>query len=176
MRSALECARSDPRIALHPTDFDRHPWLLNCNNGTLDLRSGELRAHDPGDLIRQLAPVAYDADAVHETWERFLNEATAGDGDLQAYLQRAAGYTLTGDTGERVFFLLLGPTTTGKSTFVEALVATLGDYAHPAGIEAFLRRTTVGGARPEIAALRPRWCDAGRPQCRQHGRSRQGWR
>jgi len=152
-RAALECARSDPRVAVHPTEFDRHPWLLNCRNGTLDLRSGALRPHDPLDLIRQLAPVDYDPGARHETWERFLDEATGGDLDLREYLQRAAGYSLTGDTGERVFFLLLGPTTTGKSTFIDALSATLGDYAHAAGIEAFLRRTTVGGARPEIAAL-----------------------
>ena len=152
-RAALECARSDPRIAIHPSEFDRQPDLLNCANGTLDLRSGSLRRHDPADLIRKLAPVAYEPDAHLALWESFLDEATGGDTDLRAYLQRAAGYSLTGETGERVFFLLLGPTTTGKSTFVEALLATLGDYAQATGIEAFLRRTHVGGPRPEIATL-----------------------
>lgn len=152
-RAALECARSDPRISVRPTEFDRHPWLLNCTNGTLDLRSGELRRHDPADLIRQRAPVEYDARARSAVWERYLDDVTGGDCDLRDYLQRAVGYSLTGDPCERVFFLLLGPTTSGKSTLIEALNATLADYAHPAGIEAFLQRTSVGGARPDIAAL-----------------------
>jgi putative DNA primase/helicase len=152
-RAALQCARSDPRIAVHPTEFDLHPWLLNCLNGTIDLRSGELRPHAAGDMIRQLAPVEFDAQARHEVWERFLEDVTGGDRDLRGYLQRAAGYSLTGDTGERVFFLLLGPTTTGKSTFIESLAAAAGDYARATGIEAFLRRGAVGGARPDIAAL-----------------------
>lgn len=152
-RAALECARSDPRIAAHPSEFDRRPDLLNCANGTLDLCTGELRAHDAADLIRKLAPAAYEPGARLEAWERFIDEATGGDLDLREYLQRAAGYSLTGETGERIFFLLLGPTSTGKSTFVEALLATLGDYGTATGIEAFLRRTHVGGPRPEIAAL-----------------------
>ena len=110
-------------------EFDSDPWLLNCANGTLDLRTGELRPRRREDLVTKLAPVVYAPDARSELWERFLREACGGDQDMVAFLQRAVGYSLIGYTGEEKLFLVHGPGATGKSTFLEAVKATLGHYA-----------------------------------------------
>ncbi|MHB0875158.1 MAG: phage/plasmid primase, P4 family [Anaerolineae bacterium] len=152
-KAMLESAASELDLVAHTGDFDGDPWALNVVNGTLDLRSGELRAHRSADLITRLAPVRYDAKARHPTWERYLAHATAGDADLQAYLQRAAGYMLSGSTGEECFFLLLGPAATGKSTFVEALLSVLGDYATTSSFDTFLEHRDVGTPRPDLARL-----------------------
>ena len=133
-------------------EFDSDPWLLNCANGTLDLRTGELRPHRREDLVTKLAPVIYAPDARSELWERFLREACGGDQDMVAFLQRAVGYSLIGCTGEEKLFLVHGPGATGKSTFLEAVKATLGHYAWTSDFETFLLRRS-GSVRNDIAEL-----------------------
>jgi putative DNA primase/helicase len=152
-RATLECARSDRRIAARPADFDPDPWRLNCENGTLDLRTGSLRPHEPADMITKLVPVAYDPAARSELWERVLGEATGGDVELQAFLQRAFGYSMTGSTAEEAFFVLVGDTETGKSTISNAVRATLGDYADDIKVDSFLRQRNVGGTRGDLLKL-----------------------
>ena len=156
LAAMLEVAKSQPGIAVATDDLDVDPWLLNCANGTLDLRTGELRPHDRADLLTKLAPVEYRPGAHDERWEKFLNDASGGDSDLTAFLQSACGYTLTGDTSEEKLFLVYGPTAGGKSTFIEALRAALGDYAKTvqADILAKAKTPNAGRATPELAALR----------------------
>jgi len=106
-------------------------------------------------LLTQVTGAPYDPEAKSEVWERFLDQATGGDKDLQDYLQRAVGYSLTGDTREEVLFFVYGPTATGKSTFLEAVKTALGDYAATVDVEAFLaKRFAGGGPSPELAKLR----------------------
>jgi phage/plasmid-associated DNA primase len=64
----LKLAESDPRVAVLPDELDTDPWLLNCKNGTLDLRTGRLRAPSPNDLITKVTPVANDSKASSELW------------------------------------------------------------------------------------------------------------
>ena len=118
----------DPRVAVRADVFDHDPWLLNCANGTLDLYSGELRPHDPHDLISKIVPVAYDPTARADLWRAGLEETTGGDVDLN---DSAAGLRLRPDgrATEEVFFVLLGGTETGKSTVTNAVGQTLGGYA-----------------------------------------------
>ncbi len=153
LAAMIELARSEPGIAILPRDFDADPWLLNCANGTLDLRTGTLRPHDKADLLTKLAPVNYVPGARLALWENFLEQATGGNAELAAFIQRAVGYTLTGDTSEEVLFFVHGPQATGKSTLLEALKATLGDYATTADFETFLKRSFTGGPRPDVARL-----------------------
>lgn len=153
IRSMMHMAESEAEIAIHHGRLDCDPWLLTVLNGTLDLRTGELRPHDPEDLITRLAPVEYDPDARLPLWDRFLADATDGDAELADFLARCAGYSLTGDASEEVLFFVYGPTCAGKSTFLEALKATMGDYATTADFETFLARSWVGGPRPDIARL-----------------------
>ena len=72
---------------------------------------------------------------------------------MQAYLQRAVGYSLLGANPDEVFFMLCGPGRTGKSTFVEAVRAMLGDYAMTSDFESFILRRGDAGVRNDIAAL-----------------------
>ncbi len=135
LRSMVWIAERDTSIVRVPEDFDKYPWLLNARNGVLDLRTGRLREHEPSDMMTKLVDVDYVKDAHRadteggRAWRTFLEKVTKGDGETQEYLKRIAGYCLTGSQQEGAFFILLGPTRTGKTTFIEALKALLGDYA-----------------------------------------------
>lgn len=123
-------ASSELPIAALDASFDRNNWLLNCANGTLDLRTGELHPHRREDMLTTLAPTPYDQAAQCPTWEKFLHRIMSGNQLLIDFLQRAVGYSLTGDVGEQVLFFLHGSGANGKSTFINAIFDTLGgDYA-----------------------------------------------
>ena len=155
LREMLSSARSEVGIPVIPGDLDSDPWLLNCLNGVLDLRTGKLHAHNRKYLMCKLAPVEYHPDADCPTWRRFLQETTGGDKELEHFLQVVAGYSLTGDVSEEKVFFVYGPPATGKSTFLEALGSMLGDYAATADFDSFLSSDFVQGGRPrsDIARL-----------------------
>ena len=148
----LTLAKAEGRIPATPADFDADPWLFNCANGTIDLRTGKPRPHRCRDFITKLSPVHYDPAARSELWEGFLDSLTDGDDDFREFLQKAAGYSLTGDCGEEKLFLVLGEAATGKSTFVESLRAACGDYSRTADFESFVQRRDAG-VRNDLAAL-----------------------
>src|SRR5206468_11054248 len=133
-------ARSEPGIPVTPDELDRDPWLFNVRNGTLNLRTGNLRPHRREDLITKLAPVAYDLAAKCPRWDRFLNQIFAGDRALITFLKRAVGYSLTGTAHERVIFFLFGDGQNGKSTLVETVRGVSGDYGMTTPIESLLLR------------------------------------
>lgn len=153
INAMLSLAQKLAPIVCHASDFDRDDYSLNCLNGTIDLKTGMLRSHDPDDLITKLCPVAYDANAVSEVWDRYLDSSTEGDQTFMDFLQVAVGYTLTGDTKEEKMFFIYGPTASGKSTFLESLKSILGDYALTADFETFIKRGQVGGARNDVARM-----------------------
>lgn len=144
IRNLLTLARSS--VAVLPSTLDTHPWLLNCQNGTLDLRTGTLRAHDKADFLTQICPVEYDADARFPTWRDFVHTILGGDRDLITYVQRLVGYCLTGSTREHLLPFLYGVGANGKSTFVSAVLAMLGpDYSLKAPTDLLLAK---GEAHP----------------------------
>lgn len=153
LRAALFCAQSEKGIPVLPEDFDCDPFLLNCQNGVVDLRTGLLRKHHSGDMISRIAPVVFDARAQSELWDKFLREITSGDAELQRFLQLAAGYSLSGSVAEEVLFFVHGPGGSGKSTFLEALKSAFGDYAKVADFESFISRRDAGQIRNDIAEL-----------------------
>lgn len=125
-------------IAVDYEDFDGDPLLLNCKNGTLNLRTGDLLAHYPETLLTKALAVEYHPEATCPAWDKFLNEIMNGNqGDVD-FLRRAVGYSLTGDTGERCFFTLHGSGANGKTTFLETLVTLLGDYADSVDFSTFI--------------------------------------
>lgn len=128
IRAMVALAESEPGIPVLPAELDRDPWLLNVKNGTIDLRTGELRPHRREDLITKIAPVEYNPAAECPRWKQFLNEIMDGNQSLINFLQRAAGMSLTGDTSEHVLFICHGSGRNGKSTFLNTLLALLGDY------------------------------------------------
>ncbi len=154
LRAMIELARSEPGVPVRADDFDRDPWLLNVQNGALDLHTGQVAPHRREDMITKLCPVDYDPRAEDEKLKGYLAVVTAGNNEFASYLQRCAGYSLTGLTDDEVILLVLGPSATGKSTLIEALLALLGDYAVKLPFDSFLERRDVGAPRPDLTRLR----------------------
>jgi putative DNA primase/helicase len=147
----LKNAEVEPGIPILPEQMDADPLLFNVQNGTVDLRTGELRPHDPLDYITKLAPVAFDPNATAPTFLAFL-ERVLPDEDVRAFMQRAVGYSLTGDTSEQCLFFLHGGGANGKSTLLAVIQALVGDYGRQAAPELLVTR---GGDRhpTELADL-----------------------
>ena len=141
--------------------FDRDPWLLNLNNGTLDLRTLDLRDHNPDDLITQLAPVDYDTAATYPRWDSFVREImepgdTECPGDKAtvltekaAFLQTYLGYCLSGDTSAEAFLILYGATSrNGKSVCVETVQSILGSYSRTMNADTLMTAKYRDGSSP----------------------------
>lgn len=110
-------------------EFDADVNLLNCKNGTLDLKTMQFRSHNPDDKITKIADVVYDPNARCPRFEQFLIEVMSGDADKSAFLQKALGYALSGDSQYECMFILYGATTrNGKSTLMESVLRVFGDY------------------------------------------------
>lgn len=152
IEAMITLARSDKQIVVRPADLDADPYVLNVLNGTVNLQSGEIRPHCRQDLITKLAPVRYEPDARSSRWDQFLFEVTGADADELRFLQKAAGYSLTGSTAEEQIFFVVGPAASGKTTFMEALKGATGDYHAVADFETFLAKRE-GGIRNDIARL-----------------------
>ncbi|MDD5762788.1 MAG: hypothetical protein PHP88_09835, partial [bacterium] len=153
LAAILELAKSEPRIAVPPEAFDAHQWKFNTATGTLDLQTGEERPHRPEDMLTNISPVEWRGqDAKGDRFEKFLYEAMDGDQEKIDFLQRAAGYTLSGDMREQVFLFLHGPEAAGKGTFIRSLADVMGTYARSTEISTFLtaRRDAV---RNDVATL-----------------------
>ncbi len=149
----IKLAESEPTVTARVDQFDADQWLLNCANGTVDLRTGTLSPHRRQDLLTKLAPVTYDPDATCPTWEAFLSRIMGGNVELIDFLQRAVGYSLTGSVVEQALLFLYGNGANGKSTFLKAILSMLGkDYAKQAAPELL---TLSGGDRhpTELADL-----------------------
>jgi putative DNA primase/helicase len=160
IRAMIDLAKSNPVVAIRADDLDRDPWLLNAANGTLDVKSGALHPHRRGDLITKLAPVEFDPEATCPRWEEFLRTCMQRNRNLIEFLQRAAGYCLTGVVREQVMILLYGTGANGKSTFLNTLRALLGDYAQDTPARTFLAKRS-DSASNDLAALKgARLCTA----------------
>jgi len=128
-QTMLADAKGSVELSISHDALDRDPWLLNVANGTLDLRSGVLRPHDPSDLMTKLAPVGYDPEATCPTWERMLLGSMNASPVMVDYLQRVLGYCLTGLVSEQSLFFAIGEGGNGKGTILNTVLEILGDYA-----------------------------------------------
>jgi putative DNA primase/helicase len=129
-------ARADPKHAVTADTWDRDPWLLGTPKGTLNLKNGRMHSPRPEDGITKLTGCFPDS-REPEMWMRFLADSTNGNPELMVYLQRVAGYCLTGLTAEHALFFIYGPGGNGKSVFLNILVHILGDYAVSAPMDTF---------------------------------------
>ncbi|MGA4215010.1 phage/plasmid primase, P4 family, partial [Ralstonia nicotianae] len=149
--SVEKIARSDPKHAATADEWDADVWALNTPGGVVDLRTGNLRAHRREDRMTKVTTATPKGDC--PTWRQFLSEVTGGDVELQAYLQRMAGYALTGSTQEHALFFLYGTGANGKSVFVNTLATILGDYAANAAMDTFME-TRADRHPTDMAGLR----------------------
>lgn len=156
INSMIEYASSDELIRSNPEDYDRDEYLLNVKNGTIDLRTGELKPHDRRDLITRIIPINYNPTADRTKWDSVL-ERLIPDTDTRRFFQDGIGYSASGSQKEKAFFLVLGPTDTGKSTLFGVIRDILGPYAAECDPEIFMTKTFGGegnGPNEAVANLR----------------------
>jgi P4 family phage/plasmid primase-like protien len=137
MKSVLRFLQSSRELTATPEAFDTNPWILNTPGGTVDLKTGLLGPSDPELMCSKRTAVVPDPSRGLTLWDRFLDEATAGNKDLQRYLQKWAGYALTGLTIEQKFLFIWGPGGRGKGTFLRAIGGILADYHTQASMDTF---------------------------------------
>ena len=152
LRAMVNLAKTESSIPVKQSMLDADPWLLNCGNGTIDLRTGKLLAHDRSNLCTKEVAIAFDSDAKCPTWIAFLVRVMADNRALVKFLQRAVGYALTGMTSEQVLFFLYGTGANGKSTFIETCRNLVGDYAQQADFDTFVPKEN-GHPRNDLARL-----------------------
>jgi len=153
LSNMIALAQSEKNIPVLIDQLDRDPWLLCCENGTIDLRTGLLRPHERFDMITKLIPVKYDPEAECPVFLAFL-ERVIPDPAVREFLQRGVGYSLTGSVSAQCLFFLFGKGANGKSTFVNVLLALLGDYAMQAAPDILMSSDKQRqGPCPEIAGL-----------------------
>jgi putative DNA primase/helicase len=154
LQAMITLAQSEATIPVRPEQLDADPWLLNCANGTIELKTGTLRPHRRADLITKVIPIAYDAAASCPAWLTFLARVLDDHAALIDFVQRAVGYSLTGSTTEQCLFVLWGSGANGKSTFVVALTRVLAAYAATMDANTLLARKGDDlGARNDLATL-----------------------
>jgi putative DNA primase/helicase len=128
--------------------------MFNCINGTIDLHSGKLLPHKKGDLITVLVPIEYSPDASCSLWMKFLDRVTGSNVELVNYLQRAVGYSLTGDTRSQIMFFLYGLGSNGKSTLITTIRKLTGGYGAKANTSLFMAKDkNSGGPSEDLANL-----------------------
>ena len=152
-RGVEQYAQANPLLATVPDEWDTDPWICATPGGTIDLRTGELRESRPNEMVtKSLAFAPAPVGTETPIWTQFLMEATQGDTELIAYLQRLAGYSLTGVTVEQMFAFFWGEGGNGKGTFINTLHEIFGEYAVVAPSQAFTEARHDGHST-EIAML-----------------------
>jgi putative DNA primase/helicase len=147
-----------PMVSVRKKDFDSHKFLFNCDNGVIDLKTGELKPHDRDLLLTKMTPIQYHKEAKCPNWISFLHSIFLDvdgkpDYEIIEFIQRAIGYSLTGVTKEQVMFFLFGNGRNGKSTFINTIQDLLGDYGRQTGSDTFLKKKNDSGINNDVARL-----------------------
>lgn len=150
LSAMLKLATADVPVAVD--DLDANPWLLNCPNGTVDLRTGELRPHRREDNLTKLCPTNYKPDAGSYHFDRFL-EGLFPDQPTIDFLKRFFGYCLTGDVQEQILAVFHGVGSNGKSTLLKAIEDTLGTDFSAAAPPSLLVEKKTESHPTELAGL-----------------------
>lgn len=146
INSLVGLARDE--LAVPGGNFNREPFLLTCENGAIDLRTGKLLPHSPKHRLTTLAPVTYRPGAKAPLWDSLLKTAMDGDSELIGYLQRAFGYFLTGDVSEQCIFVFHGTGANGKSTITNTFLRLLGNHAIQGESDLLLQAKSGGHKHP----------------------------
>jgi len=143
--SMVALAKSHELVRADTSEFDADPWLLVCPNGTIDLKSRSIRPHDPADRITQVIPVVFNPAVFAPQWQAFLDRVMP-DVEVRRYVQKFAGYSLTGLTGEQCFLFLHGSGANGKGTYVDVVRSVMGDLHARLASEVVMLSTSTGDA------------------------------
>jgi len=154
IKNFLELAQSERGMSVRPDALDTHHHQLNVANGTIDLRTGELHPHRREDYHTRIAPYHYDPNATCPRWEQAVLDFCSGDAELAFWIQRAVGYSLSGDVSEQCFFVLHGMGSNGKSFLLKIIQRLAGGYGQSAKFETFLEDERGSNINNDVAVLR----------------------
>ncbi|WP_062008926.1 DNA primase family protein [Arthrobacter alpinus] len=153
-RGVLTLTASLPGIAVQASELDADPYVLNTPTGSLDLKTFELRPHDPADCLTKITRGAHDKSACSVRWEAFL-ERILPDAEVRAYVQRVFGLSLVGKQLEHILLVAIGTGRNGKGVAYESVGYSFGDYTHFAPSTLFEQtKANVNGASPALFDLR----------------------
>lgn len=154
-KTMIEDAKSVHPIRM--SAFDANKYLFNLENGTLNLSTLEFHEHDPKDYITKVSHINYDPDVTCPRWNQFIDEVMVGRKNVGRYLQKAIGYSLSGDTSLECLFIMFGPTTrNGKTTTIETILRVMGEYgrsAKPDMLATNYFRGQSNGSSDDVARL-----------------------
>ncbi len=141
-----------PLVPAEREEFDRHKFLLNVENGIINLKDAKLQQHDRDFKLSKITNVIFDEKAECPTWINFLKQIFKNDAELIDYMQRLVGYSLTGDISEQGMYFLVGGGSNGKSTFINIIKNLMGDYGAQTNSNTFIKKKS-DGANNDIARL-----------------------
>lgn len=142
-------------LPILPIQMDRYKMALNTPSGIINLKNGDVKAHNPEYYFTKITSVDCAEAADCPRWLAFLDDIFAGDKDLIRYIQKAVGYSLTGSTAEQCAFFLYGTGRNGKSTFIDVIRDVFGDYAANIQPETIMVKSSQSNAiNSDIARLK----------------------
>lgn len=150
IKSMITIAQSELPVALHDLDADQ--WILNCQNGIVDLRTGQLMPHDSVKNATKISPAVFSTDAECPVFEKFIHSTFAGNEEIIKFMQRLLGYCLTGETREQQFAIAFGSGRNGKGTLLNLVLDIMGDYAQTTPTDTLYRKKNEGVSN-DIARL-----------------------
>lgn len=154
LNAAVKITSTMEGIPITSQELDSDPYLICCQNGTFDTSKGEFREHRKEDMITKITGTAYDPDAKSDIWEWYL-ETFVPDPGFRKWLQYKLGKAVLGiQSSEMLFLLSEYKGSTGKTTLMEAIKSTLGDYSATASSKVFLRKENPNSPQSEVVKLR----------------------
>ncbi|EHM24262.1 hypothetical protein SPW_7356 [Streptomyces sp. W007] len=154
IKNVIEVLPSVPGVRADAMSFDAHDELLSVANGTINLRTGELRPHDPADLITKRLEVAYHPEARADRWEQFLREVFPNHPEMPAFVQRLTGYGITGYTSEQLFVIHHGGGKNGKTVYTSTTSHVFKGAVQNSEFTTFEKTPEEGAPSPGLARLR----------------------
>lgn len=133
-------------VTISATDMDCQPELVNLANGEYNTETQKLQPHVPEHYMTRKVNAKFDPEATAPNWDKFIQQVLP-DEEIRSYVQRAVGYSLLGKADERAFFIIHGPSGTGKSQFLSTLEHVFGSYATTAA-EGTFRHAREGNSGP----------------------------
>ena len=154
-KNALAIAKVSRAVAIEADSFDNASYIFNVNNGIIDLKTGELKPHDPDLLLSKISPIDYSPEEECPKFNKFMEEITCGDKDLEKWMQVYFGYSLTASVKEQLFGVFYGTGGNGKSVLVNVISTIMGQYTLETPVETILsKHNGSGGASNDIARIK----------------------
>jgi P4 family phage/plasmid primase-like protien len=151
IKSMVELVGSEPNIGVPVGDLDGDPWILNVENGTVNLKTGKLREYRRSDYCTKMSPVKFNPAAKTVEWERFLKVVFDVDDKLISFVQRLFGYALTGDVREQILPIFWGDGSNGKTTLLNAFMDVFGlDYCIKLGRDFLISKKQEGHSTEQM--------------------------